>query len=127
MNDKNLIPIDHRSTSEAREIGRKGGIASGKSRREKKSRRDWAAIIGALPIAVLDPHGKTLKGADLDAAIVMAQYRKAVKGDTKAARFILDLQGDLVQKVEHSFDVRPIVVENDEQKRKLENIGELDI
>lgn len=34
-NEKNLIPV--RSESEAREKGRKGGIASGASRREKRT------------------------------------------------------------------------------------------
>ena len=33
MNDKNLIPNSERSPRELREMGRKGGIASGESRR----------------------------------------------------------------------------------------------
>lgn len=37
MNNKNLTPI--RSTSEAREKGQKGGIASGKARQEKRKMR----------------------------------------------------------------------------------------
>ena len=37
MNDKNLIPNSERSPKEVRENGRKGGIASGKARREKKT------------------------------------------------------------------------------------------
>lgn len=37
MNEKNLIPNNERSPSEVRENGRKGGIASGKARREKKT------------------------------------------------------------------------------------------
>jgi hypothetical protein len=36
-NEKNLIPFDERTESEQREIARQGGIASGKSRREKKT------------------------------------------------------------------------------------------
>ena len=36
-NEKNLIPFDQRSESEARELGRKGGIASGEARREKST------------------------------------------------------------------------------------------
>lgn len=35
-NDDNLIPANKRSESERREIAKKGGIASGKSRRRKK-------------------------------------------------------------------------------------------
>ena len=37
MNEKNLIPNNERSPSEVRENGRKGGIASGNARREKKT------------------------------------------------------------------------------------------
>jgi hypothetical protein len=33
---ENLIPTNKRSKAEVREIGRKGGVASGKARREKK-------------------------------------------------------------------------------------------
>ncbi|MGM9628351.1 MAG: hypothetical protein ACI3V4_09730 [Faecousia sp.] len=35
-NEKNLIPMDRRSQSEARELGREGGIASGAARRREK-------------------------------------------------------------------------------------------
>lgn len=37
MNEKNLIPNSERSPKEVRENGRKGGIKSGKARREKKT------------------------------------------------------------------------------------------
>lgn len=36
MNNSNLIPNTERSPSELREMGRKGGIASGKARRRKR-------------------------------------------------------------------------------------------
>jgi hypothetical protein len=39
-NDKNLIPFTERSESEARESGKKGGVQSGKARREKKAMRE---------------------------------------------------------------------------------------
>lgn len=35
-NEENLIPTNKRSESEVREIGRKGGIASGKARNKRK-------------------------------------------------------------------------------------------
>lgn len=41
-NEKNLIPNSKRSPKEVRENGRKGGIASGKKRREIKSFREAA-------------------------------------------------------------------------------------
>ncbi len=41
MNDSNLIPNTERSPSELREMGRKGGIKSGESRRRKKRQRGY--------------------------------------------------------------------------------------
>jgi hypothetical protein len=45
MNDKNLIPNSERTPSERREIARKGGIASGKARREKADMRKLMAMM----------------------------------------------------------------------------------
>lgn len=45
MNDQNLIPNSERSPSEVRENGRKGGIASGKARREKANMRKLLASM----------------------------------------------------------------------------------
>ena len=45
MNDENLKPFSERSKSEARELGRKGGIASGKARREKADLRKLMAMM----------------------------------------------------------------------------------
>lgn len=47
MNDKNLKPQNKRTKSEQREIARKGGIASGEARRQKKA-------IAEMLRAVLD-------------------------------------------------------------------------
>lgn len=45
MNEKNLIPNHERSPSELREMGKKGGIASGKSRRRKRDLREMMQMI----------------------------------------------------------------------------------
>ena len=45
MNDENLIPNNKRSPKEVRENGRKGGIASGRSRREKANLRKLAQMV----------------------------------------------------------------------------------
>lgn len=51
MNEQNLISIADRTTSEQREITRKGGIASGKKRRERKLIADVLRSILDEPIA----------------------------------------------------------------------------
>lgn len=45
MNDSNLIPNTERSPEELREMGRKGGIASGKSRRKKRELQKLAKTL----------------------------------------------------------------------------------
>lgn len=45
MSDCNLIPNHGRSPDELREMGRKGGIASGKARREKSRKRKAARVL----------------------------------------------------------------------------------
>lgn len=45
MNDSNLIPNTERSPEELREMGRKGGIASGKVRRRKRNLQKLAKML----------------------------------------------------------------------------------
>ena len=49
MNEKNLVPFSERSKSEARELGAKGGRASGASRRRRKTMEQCAKFILSLP------------------------------------------------------------------------------
>lgn len=48
MNEDNLIPNSDRSPSELREMGRKGGIRSGESRRRKKRMRESAELLAKI-------------------------------------------------------------------------------
>ena len=63
MNDENLIPNDKRSPKEVRENGRKGGIASGRSRREKANLRKLAQQV--LDDSYKDSAGNEYTGAEL--------------------------------------------------------------
>lgn len=45
MNHSNLIPNTERTPEELREMGRKGGIASGKARRRKKQLKEVVEIL----------------------------------------------------------------------------------
>lgn len=48
MNEKNLIPNSERSPEELREMGRKGGIASGEARRRNRRLRETAEIVAQV-------------------------------------------------------------------------------
>ena len=45
VNNSNLIPNTERSPEELREMGRKGGIASGKARRRKRDVQKLAKLL----------------------------------------------------------------------------------
>lgn len=49
MSSKNLIPFSERTEAEARELGAKGGRASGASRRRRKTMEQCAKYILSLP------------------------------------------------------------------------------
>lgn len=103
-NDENLISITKRATNEQREIQRKGGLARAAQRRKERDMREWAKVIGSLPTKVVCPDGSELKKADLNADVVMQQYRRAHNGDTKAATFIAKLTGQFVET--HEVDMK---------------------
>ena len=99
-NEDNLIGkgFDSRSTSEARELGRKGGIASGESRRRQRTLRELAQIISEKKVNMPMPDGST-EEMTYDAALIQSMYQRAVaKGDTKAATFIAKVLGEIEDK-----------------------------
>ena len=86
--DENLIPNAARTPSELREITRKGGIASGKARREKKKLRD---ILEKLLNEKVMIDGEKKTGAE---AITLAMIKKASTGDVSAFLAIRDTIGE---------------------------------
>lgn len=93
-NEKNLRPV--RSKEEARERGRAGGKASGRARRRKANFRktlnmlltteieneEWKPILESLGIE-----------CTLESALLMAQIKEALAGNTKAATFVAKYSG----------------------------------
>ena len=56
-NKENLKPL---STDKAREIGKKGGIASGVSRRKRKAMKEQLETILSMPVTLKDENGNKL-------------------------------------------------------------------
>lgn len=98
-NEQNLIPYSERSESEARENGRKGGIASGVSRRRKRSLKEAADLFLSLPVTDTKTYNKmVLAGVDPDdidyqMAVVIGMTTKAIVGDAKAAKVLIEMLG----------------------------------
>lgn len=99
-NEKNLIPMNRRSQSEARELGRKGGEASGAARRRKRSLREAADLYLSLPVSDKRQKNKAVRRGiepeDIDnqMAMIIGLVEAATVGDAKAAKVIVDLLGD---------------------------------
>ena len=88
MNDENLVPFDARTENETRELGRKGGAASGEARRRKRDIR--LALEALLEKTYKGKGGEELSGAE---AIAVKQMEKALKGDTRAFEVVRDSAG----------------------------------
>ena len=101
--EDNLLKAEDLTSAELRNRATKGGIASGKARREKKAMKDTLAALLSMPLK----DGKasdvetiknlaSVKGKNITVqeAIMLAQIQKAMKGDTRAAEFVRDSSGN---------------------------------
>ena len=96
INNADLTP------EQRKESASRAGKASVEAKRRRKSMREWAKAL-----AEMDTTAKGLDGEPIDAdyagAVVLAQYRKAINdGDTASAKFLAELLGEMVQKIEYS-------------------------
>lgn len=99
--EDNLIPQAHVLTVEE---ASRGGRASADARRQKRDLKRAMDIL--LERDITDSKGETRSGAEY---IAMQQFKKALKGDTKAFEVIRDTAGqkpiDKIQMAEVDADV----------------------
>ena len=101
-NEQNLrVP----TSSEARENGKKGGIASGEARRAKKSLREAMQILMDTDLTGKD--GKTMTGTE---AMAAKAFQAALKGDWKAWELVRDTAGQKPVDRVMVADVEPSVI-----------------
>lgn len=95
-NNENLVPFNKRTVSEQRKIQSAGGKASGEARRRKADFRktlnmlltaeidseEWKPVLEALGVE-----------CTLESALLMAQIKEALAGNTKAATFVAKYSG----------------------------------
>ena len=100
MNEKNLIPNEQRTPSERRENARKAGIASGASRRRKRSMKEAADLYLSLPVSDKRRWNKVARkyvdADDIDnqMAMIIGLTEAATAGDARAGKLIADLIGE---------------------------------
>lgn len=101
-NEKNLQPFtSEQSRDEATKNGRKGGIASGKARREKRDRKQIASELLDLTVsgAGIDKIKKffNIKGVELtayDTMFLSCMMKAMQKGDANALEKLLKIAGE---------------------------------
>ena len=96
---QNLKPIKERTSSELREMTRKGGIASGKARQEKKTMRQLAEICLNAKLTKPEIEAK-LKEAGLPATYGGQMLFNAVQmagRNSNMLRVVLELIGEVKQ------------------------------
>lgn len=101
MNEGNLIPFDHLTENEQREIASKGGKASVQSRRKKKALKDCMKQLLSLPVDneeirnYLAVMGFDEEDADNRMMITIGLFRAAAAGNVPAYREIRELIGEI--------------------------------
>lgn len=118
---KNLITP---STDEARERGTKGGIASGKARREKRSMREALDIL--LKLSLKDGKKTDIKNiksltslsgqnVTVQDALLIAQIQKALTGDGRAfdaiKNIVMPTETEGAQTQDKATDGNKVVIE----------------
>jgi hypothetical protein len=105
MNNDNLKTL---SPNEARENGKKGGIKSGQTRRERKALKDELLLL--------------LENGKIQNNICLALIDKAQNGDIKAFEVIRDTIGENPNKIEANIGGLKIVVADEKAKTALEDL-----
>lgn len=103
-NEQNLTQAGRSlSTEEAQRMGRKGGIASAKARKERKALKDTLEELLAMPIydgmsddidKIKSIAGIKGKNITMQEAIMVAMLNKAAKGNVRAAEYVRDTIGE---------------------------------
>ena len=125
---ENLIPFNERTEEEQRKIQRKGGIASGKARREKADLKKKVNQI--LEMDVFSPQLKEMleeKGlsATNQTAVATVLLQKALKGDMRAIELLAKMNGnegtkDKLDQKEQKERVKAMQLENKKREQALE-------
>ena len=124
-NKDNLVPFSKRSKGEARESGRKGGMASGKARRDKRYFRQVMKALLAMPMT--DKEGKevmspiTGKPMSIREQVATALLYGAIRGDVRKFRVILDILGEGAKVIKQELSG---AVQVDESRIDLDKLTE---
>ena len=115
-NEKNLIPMSERSKNEVREIGRRGGIASGETRREKATmKKTLEMLLDTVPNIKENTEGKTFRELSTEGLMV-----GAVQGKAENFKLMLQLLGEIGEETSNETpQVNINIVDNSDLEKVL--------
>ena len=122
-NQQNLIPMDQRTESEARELGKLGGKASGAARRRRRALKEAADLYLSLPVAdkrrwnALARRGIDPEDIDNQMLVIAGLTDAATCGDAKAAAVLFKALGE---------DVPPGEANEDQLREAKKLLGGID-
>lgn len=107
------VEAQFKSGEEAQMAGRKGGIASGESKRRVKSLKE------ALRILLEMQHKDGRTGYE---NVAVGLYNKALKGDVQASKFLAEMMAEYRQRIElgndgKAFEIKTIKVKEGMEKK----------
>lgn len=106
-NEQNLIPI--RTESQARELGQRGGIASGIARRERKTLRDMVMSMASCPMTFDNEYNRKrfiekyhTENPTIIDGILAQLISSALYGEISAIKLFLSLVADTPSQIPFS-------------------------
>ena len=127
-NEQNLRPGEYKLSQEE---AKRGGIASGKARRQRKTLREIGDMIGGLDIkseknrAIMRNAGITDEDMINDVGMMFRLNLKAQQGDAKSIELLSKLRGQLKEQISAEVaDVTPLVDLTKRQKNGEVKDGE---
>jgi hypothetical protein len=115
-NESNLKPL---STSQAREIGKKGGKKSVENKRKRKALKEQMELLLTLPLTderakkQFESMGIDSDNMDNQMAMVVKTYAQALKGNINAVNTIREIIGERVVEVNVNNNIDDKVKELD--------------
>ena len=120
-NESNLKPQNTRTPEERKRIAAMGGKASGHRKRERKT------IADALRKVLDEPIAKGSRQTKLDGISIKAIKKLFDNPDIRDVKVLAEILGEIKHTLTSDGDGLTIVVKSQEEKDKLEKIGDLSI
>lgn len=107
---ENLIPMSERSKDEVRELGQKGGIASGEARREKATMKKTLEML---------LNEKNNKGKTYRELTTLGLIKGAVDGKAENYKTIVQLLGELQEQTNETPSLNITITDNSNLEKAL--------